>query len=109
MNLFKTLKLEYMQLLTSKNLFEKLISYFVLVSGESSYPFKDQLRDLVQKEQQLQYKKQAWTGKSPNLEENTKVFWNEEFTSAVVRTIVYIYDPKKSELSGDYQFDHFKF
>ena len=50
MNIFKTLKMEYMQLLMNKNLFEKLISYFVHVSGESSYPFKDQLRDLIQKE-----------------------------------------------------------
>lgn len=50
MNIFKTLKLEFMQLLMNKNLFEKLISYFVHVSGESSYPFKDQLRDLIQKE-----------------------------------------------------------
>ena len=41
MNIFKTLKMEYMQLLMNKNLFEKLISYFVHVSGESSYPFKD--------------------------------------------------------------------
>jgi hypothetical protein len=102
MNLFKTLKLEYMQLLTSQNLFEKLISYFVLVSGESSYPFKEKLRDLTQKEQQLQYKKQAWTGKDKDLAKHTKLFWNEEFTAAYVRTIVYIYDPKKSEVSEDY-------
>lgn len=41
MNLFKSLKLEYMQLLKNNNLFEKLISYFVHVSGESSFPFAD--------------------------------------------------------------------
>ena len=47
MNQIKTLKLDYLSILTENSLLEKLISYLVLVSGESSFPFDKELRNQV--------------------------------------------------------------
>ena len=43
------------------------------------------------------------------MRDHTAVHWNPEFTSAIIRTIVFAYDSKKSELSRHYLFDNFKF
>ena len=43
--MIETLKMEYIELLSSNGLLDKLISYMVLVAGQSSLPFDKELRD----------------------------------------------------------------
>lgn len=43
------------------------------------------------------------------MRDHTAVHWSSDFSSAIVRTIVFAYDFKKSELTRHYLFDNFKF
>lgn len=106
MNMFKAMKQEYIELLSQNTLFNKMVSSFVNVSGESSFPYKDELRDLVQKEQHLQYRKQAWTTKG-YVFEHSKVQFNEAMTKGIFRVILYDYDEKKSTLCRHREFESF--
>lgn len=106
MNQLKAMEREYIELLSSNNLMNKLISSFVTVSGESSFPYKDELRDLVQKEQHLQYRKQAWTTKG-YIFEHCKTYFSAEMNKGIIRVIIYDYDEKKSKMRRHREFESF--
>jgi hypothetical protein len=49
-HMIDSLKTEYMSLLAEHGLFDTLLSYFVMVSGQSAIPFNEELRSVEHKE-----------------------------------------------------------
>ena len=51
--MIETLKAEYVSFLSSNNLLDPLMNYFIMVSGQSAIPFDEQLRCVDHKDLQV--------------------------------------------------------
>ena len=79
--MFKFLKMDFVKILSESDLFNAVVNYFVLVAGESSFPFDEAVRDLVQKEQQLVHLRSSLSIKNnypQKRAKHTKVFRSED-------------------------------